>query len=180
MAELLHERAGEWRERRNVVGDDGPWRATDSRHVEPDHLDLGPAAQAGRRPPARNATRAGFPARVAFRESVWAAMPIDRPARLCRHHGVELSLAIDGRWWALVWAAAAASHQRRCSTPWDGRRPERDVVRAFRSLLGRRRFFGVSTSSGSCRCCGTRWTARRTSPRSSACRCARPSSCSSP
>src|SRR5690606_4642747 len=34
----------------------------------------------------------------------WSATPVDRLAQLCRHHGVELGLATDGRWWVLVWA----------------------------------------------------------------------------
>ena len=38
--------------------------------------------------------------------SDWPATPADRLAQLCRHHGVELGLATDGRWWALVWAPA--------------------------------------------------------------------------
>jgi hypothetical protein len=38
--------------------------------------------------------------------SDWPATPAYRLARLCRHHGVELGLATDGRWWALVWAPA--------------------------------------------------------------------------
>ncbi|MFD0575715.1 hypothetical protein [Dactylosporangium darangshiense] len=36
--------------------------------------------------------------------STWGATPADRLAHLCRHHGVELGLVTDGRWWALVWA----------------------------------------------------------------------------
>jgi hypothetical protein len=30
--------------------------------------------------------------------SDWPATPADRLAQLCRHHGVELGLATDGRW----------------------------------------------------------------------------------
>jgi hypothetical protein len=38
--------------------------------------------------------------------SDWPATPADRLAQLCRHHGIELGLATDGRWWALIWAPA--------------------------------------------------------------------------
>ena len=53
--------------------------------------------------------RAGLPTRAAAhragsRAPRWAATPVDRLAQLCRHHGVELGLVTDGRWWALVWA----------------------------------------------------------------------------
>ncbi len=72
------------------------------------------------------------------------ATPVDRLAQLCRHHKVQLGLATDGRWWALVWAPqggvtttavfdAASWHEA----------AERDVVRAFVSILSRARFFGV-------------------------------------
>ena len=40
------------------------------------------------------------------RGSDWPATPADRLAQLCRARGVELGLATDGRWWALVWAPA--------------------------------------------------------------------------
>ena len=42
--------------------------------------------------------------------SDWPATPADRLAQLCRHHGVELGLATDGRWWALVWARRRRHH----------------------------------------------------------------------
>jgi hypothetical protein len=79
------------------------------------------------------------------RGSDWPATPVDRLAQLCRHHGVELGLATDGRWWALVWAPAGgvttvAVFDAIC---WPDS-AERDVVRAFISLLERRRFFAVS------------------------------------
>ena len=38
--------------------------------------------------------------------SDWPATPADRLAQLCRARPVELGLATDGRWWALVWAPA--------------------------------------------------------------------------
>jgi hypothetical protein len=79
-----------------------------------------------------------------IRDSAWAATPVDRLAQLCRHHGIELGLATDGRWWALVWAPRGGGTS---TTVFDAvawpEAAERDVVRAFRSLLGRHRFFGV-------------------------------------
>ncbi|GEL18374.1 Eco57I restriction-modification methylase domain-containing protein [Pseudonocardia asaccharolytica] len=78
------------------------------------------------------------------RDSAWAATPVDRLAQLCRYHGVELGLVTDGRWWALVWAprGGVTSTAVFDAVAWP-EAAERDVVRAFRSLLGRRRFFGV-------------------------------------
>ncbi|WP_017555570.1 Eco57I restriction-modification methylase domain-containing protein [Nocardiopsis baichengensis] len=74
----------------------------------------------------------------------WAASPADRVAQLCRHHGVELGLATDGRWWALVWAPRGGVTTTAVfdTAVWN-ERAERDVVEAFHSLLCRRRFFGV-------------------------------------
>ncbi|WP_017624452.1 Eco57I restriction-modification methylase domain-containing protein [Nocardiopsis chromatogenes] len=74
----------------------------------------------------------------------WAASPADRLAQLCRHHGVELGLATDGRWWALVWAPRGGVTTTAVfdTAVWN-ERAERDVVEAFHSLLCRRRFFGV-------------------------------------
>jgi hypothetical protein len=76
--------------------------------------------------------------------SDWPATPADRLAQLCRARGVELGLATDGRWWALVWAPAggvtAVAVFDAISWPDSS---ERDVVRAFVSLLQRRRFFAV-------------------------------------
>jgi hypothetical protein len=79
-----------------------------------------------------------------IRDSAWAATPVDRLAHLCRHHGVELGLATDGRWWALVWAprGGVTSTAVFDAVAWP-EAAERDAVRAFRSLLGRRRFFAV-------------------------------------
>ncbi len=74
----------------------------------------------------------------------WAATPVDRLAQLCRYHDVELGLATDGRWWALVWAprGGVTSTAVFDAVAW-AEATERDVVRAFRSLLVRTRFFGV-------------------------------------
>jgi methylase of polypeptide subunit release factors len=79
--------------------------------------------------------------------SNWAATPADRLVRLCRHHGTELGLATDGRWWALVWAPpeeiTTVAVFDAMSWPDSS---ERIVVRAFISLLQRRRFFAVPPS----------------------------------
>jgi hypothetical protein len=74
----------------------------------------------------------------------WAATPVDRLAKLCRHHDIELGLATEGRWWALVWAPRGGVTTTAVfdTVAWP-EAAERDVVRAFVSLLGRRRFFGV-------------------------------------
>jgi hypothetical protein len=76
--------------------------------------------------------------------SDWPATPADRLAMLCRHHGIELGLATDGRWWALVWAPAKGVTTTAVfdAIAWP-ESAERDVVRAFISLLERRRFFVV-------------------------------------
>jgi hypothetical protein len=74
----------------------------------------------------------------------WAATPVDRLAQLCRHHDVPLGLATDGRWWALVWAPRGGVTTTAVfdSVDW-ATAAERDVVRAFVSILGRSRFFAV-------------------------------------
>jgi hypothetical protein len=76
--------------------------------------------------------------------SDWPATPADRLALLLRSSGVELGLATDGRWWALVWAPAGGVTTVAVfdSVSWNDA-AERLVVRAFVSLLQRRRFFGV-------------------------------------
>ncbi|MEU8799535.1 DNA methyltransferase [Spirillospora sp. NPDC048819] len=79
-----------------------------------------------------------------IRSSDWAATPADRLAQLCRHHDVQLGLATDGRWWALVWAPRGGVTTTAVfdSVTWQ-EAAERDVVRAFVSILCRARFFGV-------------------------------------
>ncbi|MGH4026244.1 MAG: Eco57I restriction-modification methylase domain-containing protein [Pseudonocardiaceae bacterium] len=74
----------------------------------------------------------------------WAATPVDRLAQLCRHHDVELGLATDGRWWALVWAPRGGVTTTAVfdAVAWPDA-AEREVARAFVSLLCRRRFFAV-------------------------------------
>jgi len=74
----------------------------------------------------------------------WSATPVDRLARLCRYHEVELGLVTDGRWWTLVRAprdkvTTAATFD---AVAWS-EFAELTVVRAFVSLLSRTRFFGV-------------------------------------
>ncbi|MFJ3104051.1 Eco57I restriction-modification methylase domain-containing protein [Streptomyces sp. NPDC086835] len=76
------------------------------------------------------------------RDGDWAAGPADRLARLLRHHGVALGLVTDGRWWCLVWAPVGGVTTTAVfdSIGWN-EAAERNVVRAFVSLLRRRRFF---------------------------------------
>ncbi|MEU5697276.1 Eco57I restriction-modification methylase domain-containing protein [Streptomyces aurantiacus] len=72
----------------------------------------------------------------------WAAAPADRLARLLRHHGVPLGLVTDGRWWCLVWAPlGGVTTTAVLDTIGWNEAAERNVVRAFVSLLRRRRFF---------------------------------------
>lgn len=75
----------------------------------------------------------------------WAATPVDRLAKLCRHHEVELGLVTDGRWWTLVWAprAKVTTTATFDAASW-AEKSDEYVVRAFLSLLRRQRFFGVS------------------------------------
>ncbi|CQR60217.1 Eco57I restriction-modification methylase domain-containing protein [Streptomyces leeuwenhoekii] len=72
----------------------------------------------------------------------WSAAPADRLARLLRHHGVSLGLVTDGRWWCLVWAPLGGVTTTAVfdAIGWN-EAAERNVVRAFVSLLRRRRFF---------------------------------------
>jgi hypothetical protein len=79
-----------------------------------------------------------------IRDSDWPATPADRLAQLCRARGVELGLATDGRWWALVWAPAGGvtTVADFDAISWSDS-SERTVVRAFISLLERRRWFAV-------------------------------------
>ena len=77
-------------------------------------------------------------------ESAWSATPVDRMAQLCRHTGVELGLVTDGRAWVLVWAPRGGVTTTAVfdAIAWP-EAAERGVVRAFRSILGRTRFFAV-------------------------------------
>ncbi|MFD3586353.1 Eco57I restriction-modification methylase domain-containing protein [Streptomyces sp. NPDC058683] len=76
--------------------------------------------------------------------TAWSAAPADRLARLCRHHGIGLGLVAAGRWWTLVWAPreTAATYVTFDTADW-GSAADRTSVRAFVSLLNRRRFFSV-------------------------------------
>jgi hypothetical protein len=71
-----------------------------------------------------------------------AASPADRLARLLRHHGMPLGLVTDGRWWCLVWAPIGGVTTTAVfdAIGWN-EAAERNIVRAFASLLRRRRFF---------------------------------------
>ncbi|NES28150.1 hypothetical protein GCE86_08625 [Micromonospora terminaliae] len=82
-----------------------------------------------------------------IKDSTWAATPADRLAHLCRHHNIELGLATDGRWWTLVWAprGGVTTTATFDTVTWP-EAADREVVRAFVSLLSRRRFFGVRDS----------------------------------
>ncbi|WP_405417728.1 Eco57I restriction-modification methylase domain-containing protein [Streptomyces microflavus] len=77
----------------------------------------------------------------------WAASPTDRLARLLRHHDVPLGLVTDGRWWCLVWAPVGGVTTTAVfdAIDWNAA-AERNVVRAFVSLLRRRRFFEYDES----------------------------------
>lgn len=81
---------------------------------------------------------------VRVKGDTWAAPPADRLAHLCRAHGVELGLSTDGRWWTLVWAprGGVTTTATFDAVSWP-EQADRDLLRAFRSLLCRRRFFGV-------------------------------------
>jgi hypothetical protein len=81
---------------------------------------------------------------VRVKGDTWAATPADRMAHLCRTHGVELGLATDGRWWTLIWAprGGVTTTATFDAVSWP-EQTDRDLVRAFGSLLCRRRFFGV-------------------------------------
>lgn len=74
----------------------------------------------------------------------WPATPTDRMAKLCRHHGVELGLITNGRWFAIVWAPRGGVTTTAVfdSATWN-EASDLLAVRAFVSLLHRRRFFGV-------------------------------------
>lgn len=74
----------------------------------------------------------------------WAANSVDRLAHLCRKRDIQLGLVTDGRWWTLVWARAGkvTTTATLDAIGWS-EAAERDVVRAFVSLLSRQRFFGV-------------------------------------
>lgn len=75
----------------------------------------------------------------------WSATPVDRLARMCRHHEVPLGLATDGRFWTLVYAPVGATTATATfdAIGWP-EAAERTVLRAFVSLLRRARFFAAA------------------------------------
>lgn len=73
----------------------------------------------------------------------WVASPVDRLAVLCRKRNVPLGLVTDGRWWALVWAPAGVTTSVLFDSATWADAADRDVVRAFVSLLCRKRFLSV-------------------------------------
>ncbi|MFG3281082.1 Eco57I restriction-modification methylase domain-containing protein [Streptomyces sp. NPDC048111] len=77
----------------------------------------------------------------------WAATPADRLARLCRQHNVPLGLVTDGRWWCLVWAPVGGVTSTAVfdTISWN-ERADRNLVRAWVSLLRRSRFFQYNDS----------------------------------
>ncbi|WP_328440590.1 hypothetical protein OHA71_32895 [Streptomyces sp. NBC_00444] len=96
---------------------------------------LGMIMPAGTQPTARVKDPAG---------TTWAATPADRLAKLLRHHNVPLGIVTDGRWWCLVWApVGGVTTTALFDTIGWNERAERDVVRAWLSLLRRSRFFSV-------------------------------------
>jgi hypothetical protein len=76
--------------------------------------------------------------------SDWPATPVDRLAQLCRARKVELGLVTNGRSWTLVWTSPGGVTS---TGTWDAiswpDSAERTMLRAFVSLLQRRRFFAV-------------------------------------
>ncbi len=73
----------------------------------------------------------------------WSATPADRLAHLCRVHKVPLGLVTNGRWWVLVWVGKRVTTTATFDAVSWPETAERTVLRAFVSLLCRRRFFGV-------------------------------------
>lgn len=77
--------------------------------------------------------------------SAWAATPATRMTQLCRATGVRLGLVTNGERWMLVDAPVGetSAYASWYASLWS---QEPDTLRAFRSLLGMRRFFGVDQS----------------------------------
>lgn len=75
----------------------------------------------------------------------WAASAITRTSHLCRALGVRLGLVTNGERWVLVDAppGETVAHVSWYASLWN---LEPLTLRAFRSLLGVRRFFGVADS----------------------------------
>ncbi len=80
-------------------------------------------------------------------DDVWPATPADRMARLCRHHDIDLGLVTNGRWWALIWAPRDGVTTTAVFDSATGTEAaDLLVVRAFTSLLHRRRFFAAPSA----------------------------------
>lgn len=77
--------------------------------------------------------------------SRWAASPAERMTQLCRDTGVRLGLVVNGEHWMLVHApqGETAAYVSWFASLWS---QEPLTLRAFQSLLGARRFFGVDES----------------------------------
>ncbi|MEU1259186.1 DNA methyltransferase [Streptomyces chartreusis] len=73
----------------------------------------------------------------------WSASGVDRLAHVLRHHGIELGLVTDGRWWSLVWAppGGVTTSATFDTIAWN-ESADLVAVRAWVSLLRRGRFFG--------------------------------------
>ncbi|WP_416970569.1 Eco57I restriction-modification methylase domain-containing protein [Streptomyces sp. 4F14] len=78
-----------------------------------------------------------------IRDDSWAASGVDRLAHVLRHHGVELGLVTDGRWWSLVWAppGGVTTSATFDTIAWN-EAADLVAVRAWVSLLRRGRYFG--------------------------------------
>lgn len=77
----------------------------------------------------------------------WAASPIDRAAELAKATGTPLALVTDGARWTLVWARP---NQTTGTCTWRAElwMEEPLTLRAFATLLGARRFFGLPVEEG--------------------------------
>ncbi|MGH8277926.1 MAG: Eco57I restriction-modification methylase domain-containing protein, partial [Steroidobacteraceae bacterium] len=81
----------------------------------------------------------------AVRGSTWATAPSTRMTQLCRANGVRLGLVTNGERWMFVDApmGETSAYVSWYASLWS---QEPDTLRAFRSLLHTRRFFGVAES----------------------------------
>ncbi len=75
----------------------------------------------------------------------WNASPIDRAAQLCRAHDIRIGIATDGERITTLWVPAEGPGGH---ATWETtlflESAEREVLRAFLSLLGAARFFAVA------------------------------------
>ncbi|MYW05308.1 DNA methyltransferase [Streptomyces sp. SID3343] len=86
----------------------------------------------------------GTPPTARLKTDAWAATPADRLAKLLRHHHVDLGVLTDGRWWCLVWAPVGGVTTTVVLDAIDWNQvADRNVVRAWLSMLRRDRFFAV-------------------------------------